>query len=149
MDQPGRNIILRKARSQDSEFAYNVKKTAFMEYVEQVFGWEENAQRELHERRFASQEFRIIRYNSVDIGIVAYEVQTDCLKLNQLFLLPEYQERGIGEECMKHVMRKARMLNIPIRLRVLKVNQRANEFYQRLGFVYASESDIHVMLEKV
>jgi len=47
------DLKLRKATTHDSEFAYQTKKTAFREYVEKVWGWDEEEQRKLHERRFA------------------------------------------------------------------------------------------------
>ena len=49
------------ATSCDFEFAYSVKKAAFREYVERVFGWNEKHQRKLHEKRFLSQNFQVIQ----------------------------------------------------------------------------------------
>jgi hypothetical protein len=36
------NVKLRKSTPDDSEFAYQTKKTAFREYAEQVWGWDED-----------------------------------------------------------------------------------------------------------
>ena len=143
------DLRLRKARPEDSEFAFHVKKSAFKEYVEQINGWDEAVQKQLHTERFVSQDFRIISYRGTDAGIVAFEIQPDYLKLNQLFLLPGYQCRGIGEMCMKFIMDKARSLNLPVRLRILKVNPKAMAFYKRIGFQFINETDTHVMMEKV
>jgi predicted mannosyl-3-phosphoglycerate phosphatase (HAD superfamily) len=84
------NVELRKATSSDSEFAYQTKKAAFREYVEKVWGWDEEQQRQLHERRFASQDFQVIQVSGIDVGILAVVQQPDCVKVNQLFILPEY-----------------------------------------------------------
>ena len=54
------SIKLRKASQDDKEFAYQVKKAAFREYVERAWGWEEDGQRKLHYRRYRAQDFRII-----------------------------------------------------------------------------------------
>ena len=48
------NLQLRKAIADDSEFAYQARKVAFREYVEQTSGWNEDEQRQLHLKRFAS-----------------------------------------------------------------------------------------------
>ena len=140
-------ISIRIAKSKEIEFAYSVKKAAFKEYVDLVWGWDEDEQRKLHETRFASQDFRIITVDGIDIGIIAVAISSDCMKLNQLFLLPEYQNRGIGQHCMELIMLEAKKLGLPIRLRVLKVNTKALAFYQRLGFNLSGEIDTHRLLE--
>lgn len=47
-------LAIRKADAADVDFAFAVKEAAFREYAEQVWGWDEVDQRELHEVRFAS-----------------------------------------------------------------------------------------------
>ena len=89
-------LSLRKANANDSEFVFTVKKAAFREYVEQVWGWDDSYQKELHNRRFDSQELRIIQFRGIDIGFLSTFNTSDALKVNQLFILPEYQGKGIG-----------------------------------------------------
>ncbi len=66
--------MLRKAGPDDSEFAYCVKKAAFRAYVEKVWGWDEEEQRQFHEQRFEAQDFRIINLAGTDVGIMAVVV---------------------------------------------------------------------------
>lgn len=47
----------------------------------------------------------------------------------------------------RRVISEARRLGLPIRLRVLKVNNRALAFYQRLGFTPVGETDTHILME--
>jgi len=141
-------LTLRKATSSDGEFAYLVKKAAFREYVEAVWGWDEDEQRQLHERRFEAQDVRVVSLVGTDIGIMAVVVGPDCVKLNQLFLLPAHQGKGVGTECMSLVMDEARRLGLPLRLGVLKVNPRALAFYERLGFVRTGETETHILMER-
>jgi len=142
------SLILRKASLNDREFAYRVKKAAFQEYVEKIGSWNEDEQRQLHNHRFETQDFRIISLAGVDIGIMAVVVTADCVKANQLFLLPEHQGKGVGRRCMLLIMDEARQMGLPVRLRVMKVNPRALAFYQRLGFVRTGETDTHDLMEK-
>jgi GNAT superfamily N-acetyltransferase len=136
-------IALRKAVAADSDFAYGAKKAAFRHYAEKIWGGDEEAQREIHNERFQAQEFRVISAGGVDVGVMALEQSGDCVKLNQLYLLPEYQGRQIGRQSMLLVMEQARELGLPIRLRVLKNNPRARAFYERLGFGCVGETDTH------
>ena len=142
------NLTLRKARPNDSEFAYCVKRAAFKEYVEKVWGWDEDEQRRLHEQRFGAQDFRVVNLAGKDIGIMAVVVAPDCVKVNQLFILPEHQGKGIGRKCMLLIMDEAYRAGSPVRLAVLKLNPRALAFYQRLGFVRTGETDTHVLMER-
>jgi len=142
------NLRLRRATASDSEFAYLTKRAAFKEYVDKIWGWDEDRQRELHERRFSLQDVRIINVSGADVGFLSYVVEQDHLELNQLFILPEHQGKGAGKECMLRIVRKARRLGLPVRLGVLKANPRALAFYGRLGFRRTGETETHILLEK-
>lgn len=142
------DLKFRKATRRDSEFAYQTKKAAFREYVEKVWGWDEQEQRRLHERRFASQEFYVIQASGVDVGILAIVHQPECLRVNQLYILPEHQNRRIGDACMEHIIRDASALKLPVRLQVLKVNNRAISFYQRHEFRSTGETETHILMER-
>jgi len=140
-------VTLRKAGPNDREFAYGVKQAAFREYVDKVWGWDDDEQRQLHEQRFGAQDFRVINVAGTDVGIMAVVVARDGVTVNQLFLLPEHQGKGIGRQCMVLGMEAARQLGVPVRLRVLKVNPRALAFYQRLGFMRTGETETHYLME--
>jgi len=142
------NLTLRDAGPEDSEFAYRVKKAAFKESVEKVWGWNEEEQRQLHKKRFEAQDFRIINLGGIDVGILAMAISPDCIKVNQLFLLPEHQSKGIGRSCMQLIIDKALEMDLPIRLQVLKVNPRAQTFFLRLGFLTIGETNTHILLER-
>jgi N-acetylglutamate synthase-like GNAT family acetyltransferase len=140
-------INIRKATIDDKEFAYQTKKIAFKGYAEKVWGWNEDEQRQLHERRFGSQDFRIIQLSGIDVGIMALSRNADCIKLHQMFILPAYQNRKIGEACVKGIIEEAAVSKLPVRLQVLKVNDRAFAFYQRQGFKRIGENDTHVSMQ--
>ena len=141
-------LHIRKACTSDSEFVFTVKKAAFQEYVEQVWGWDESYQRELHERRFTTQDLRIIQFCGTDVGFLATSRTRATLKVNQLYILPEYQGRGIGTACMARVLNDASLRQKPVVLQVLKVNTRGVAFYQRLGFTIVGETTTHFLMKK-
>ncbi len=142
-------LRIRKAYMGDSEFIFTVKKAAFREYVEQVWGWDDRYQRELHDRRFAAQDYRIIQFCGTDVGFLATSPTRDTLKVNQLYILPEYQGRGIGSTCMARILDDASLRQKPVVLQVLKVNTRGTAFYQRLGFTIVGETPTHFHMKKM
>ncbi len=143
------SIELRLACQDDKEFIYDVKRAAMFEYIEQTWGWDEEEQRELHERRFRSQEFQIVSFGGRNVGIMSVAIEPDCLFLNQIYILPEHQGRGIGGECMQAVFERAAESSLPIKLKVLRANPRASAFYERLGFTVWGDTDTHLLMQRV
>ena len=142
-------ITIRKANAVDSDFVFAIKKAAFREYVEQVWGWDETHQRELHNKRFGSQDVRIIQFQGNDIGFFSTSCTADSLKVHQLFIHPEYQGRGIGSACMTSILADADIAGKAVNLQVLKINTRGIAFYQRLGFSIVDEDSTHVQMKKL
>ena len=143
-----KGLKFRKARATDSEFAFAVKEAAFREYVEQIWGWDDTYQRDLHNRRFASQDLRIIQFHGTDVGFLSTSKTSDTLNANQIYILPEYQGRGIGAACMTRIIDDANLEQKPVTLQVLKINTRAAAFYQRLGFTIVDENSTHFQMKR-
>lgn len=142
-------ITIRKADAVDSDFVFAIKKAAFREYVAQVEGWDDRHQRGLHNKRFDSQDFRIIQFQGNDIGFFSTSCTSDSLKVHQLFIHPEYQGRGIGSACMTRILTDADATGKAVKLQVLKINTRGIAFYQRLGFSIVDENSTHVQMKKL
>ena len=143
-----KELSIRKAQTIDSEFVFTVKKAAFREYVEQVWGWDDTYQRDLHNRRFASQDIRIIQFCGTDVGFLSTSNASDTLNVDQLYILPEYQGKGIGAVCMEGIIDDANLEQKPVTLQVLKINTRATAFYERLGFTIVAENATHFQMER-
>ncbi len=141
-------LDIRKAVSADVDFTFLVKEAAFREYVEQVWGWDGADQRELHELRFASQDVHIIQYRGTDVGYFSTSSTADRVRVYQIFILPEYQRKGIGSACMRLIVSDAGAQKNSVRLQVLKINTRATAFYEGLGFKIVDEDDTHVQMVK-
>ncbi len=142
-------VSLRKARASDSEFIFTVKKAAYREYVEQVWGWDDNYQWERHNKEFASHDFHIIQFNGTDVGILVISHTSDALKINQIYILPEYQGKGIGSACLARIIDDANLEEKSVMLQVLKVNTRGIDLYRRLGFTIVGENSIYFQMEKL
>ena len=142
-------LAIRKADAADADFTFAVKEAAFREYVEKVWGWDGADQRELHELRFASQDVRIIQFRGTDVGYLSTSSFADAVRVHQIFILPEYQRKGIGSACMRLIVSDARAQKKVVRLQVLKINTRATAFYGRLGFKIVDEDNTHVQMVKL
>ena len=118
-------IQSRPATPEDSEFLYNLKKITLKEYIEQVWGWDEKFQRNLHQKRFDSEKYRIIQDKGKDIGCLSVEKHPDKLFLSIIKILPGYQNKGIGSSLIRNLIQKGIQEEKNVELQVLKVNRKA------------------------
>ncbi|WP_285498253.1 GNAT family N-acetyltransferase [Actinomadura sp. NBRC 104425] len=126
-------VGLRQATSEDGEFCYRLHKAAMKEYVDAIWGWEERAQREYHERQYDPARWQVITAGGADVGMISVDRHADHIYLGRIEVLPEYQGRGIGTRLIRALVDEAERKGVPFVLDVLVVNRRAYALYQRLG----------------
>jgi GNAT superfamily N-acetyltransferase len=114
-----------------------------------MFGWDEDIQRDFHAKAWQQQKPDIITYDGKLIGTIATIESEDCIEVGQFFILPEYQNKGIGTHLLKSVLDKADQLGRNVTLKFLK-NNRVKSLYVRNGFRLVYTSDVaHHMERKV
>jgi len=128
---------LRKASEQDLDLTYKIKKNALAEYLELLWGWNDEAQLKFHQAHFNPKNFHIIEVHNAPIGYLETEQQADSLFIFNLMILKSFQGQGIGKIILKDLLKN----NTKIQLEVLKVNTRAVFFYQNLGFSIIEEKE--------
>jgi ribosomal protein S18 acetylase RimI-like enzyme len=116
------------------------------EYVERVWGWDDAEQVIWFDNRFERERWQIIQSGGQDIGVILVEEQTEEVYLALIEILPEWQGRGIGSSVVRAVMERAAASGKSVSLRVLRVNDRARSFYERLGFRPFKEIETHTYL---
>jgi GNAT superfamily N-acetyltransferase len=130
------------------EFSYQVKKAAEGEYITSMFGWDEDVQRSYHVKAWGQQKPDIITYDGKLIGTIATVESQDCVEIGQFFILPGYQNKGIGTYLLKNILYKADQLGRNVTLRFLK-NNPVKSLYVRNGFqVVGSNEILHYMERK-
>jgi ribosomal protein S18 acetylase RimI-like enzyme len=128
---------IRKATDDDLDLTYKIKKNALQEYLEMLWGWNDISQREFHQEEYRKEHFQVIEQQNKPIGYLETIPFDDYIFLANLMILQHFQGQGIGKIIMEDLIR-----NHPkIRLEVLKVNHRAIQFYQDLGFRIFEEMD--------
>jgi ribosomal protein S18 acetylase RimI-like enzyme len=136
----------RAATQQDKEFLYDLLKATMRAYVEALWGWDEAWQRAHFLEHLNLARSRIVVLDGVDIGVLTIEERQDEVFLGQIYILPTYQNRGIGTQLIRAVLSDAFAQELPVALRVLKSNPDAHRLYQRLGFQDSGETETHYMM---
>ncbi len=138
---------MRVATLEDLEFLYGLLKVSLGPYVEQVYGpWKEEEQRAKFFEFTEPASHQVVERAGERIGCLKVQKFSSEFKLNRVFLLPAFQNLGIGTQLIRRVVSEAHSAGLPVRLRVFRVNP-AWGLYERLGFVVTGGTDTHVHME--
>lgn len=142
---------LRKAQGEaDSRFLYELKKQVLRTYVEQIWGWDEAVQLQYHADNYHPEQTSIILVNGEKAGTVEVQENAEQVFICSLYLLPQYQNKGIGSAIVQQCMRQAQQQRKRLALEVLQSNTRARQLYERLGLTAMpfTEKDIKIFMYK-
>ena len=135
------SVALRTATEEDQKFLYESYKITLKPYVEWAWGWDEKFQRENFQIHFPIPQFQVVSVDGSDAGGLYVEEQKSLRFIRLIYLLPEFQAKGIGHDLMKQEMAKAKEVKKALHLKVVKINP-AKSLYDRLGFKLLEENDV-------
>lgn len=92
--------------------------------------------------------FSTIEANGMRVGAIAVEQHETHHQLEELYVEPVNQRRGVGKAVMAMVVAEASLRGVPMRLHVLASN-RAREFYERQGFAVTSTTKEVIYMERI
>lgn len=145
MSQVLSKIGLRQATEADSAFVYEAKRAALGDYVSQTWGWEEAFQQRYHREHYDPSVTSVITLGEQDIGCMVVCDTPEYRMLESIYLLPEFQKRGIGGALVGRVLEEAARDGVAVRLHVLKINP-AVRLYKRLKFRIIGETENHYVM---
>jgi ribosomal protein S18 acetylase RimI-like enzyme len=133
-------ISLRPATADDVEFFFTLHAVSLGPYVDEVWGWDDAAQRAYLARTLVLERVRVIVLDGVDVGRLDVHEDGDEIFLALIELVPEHQGRGVGSRLIRDILDQAD--GKPVVLSVLAVNHRAYRLYRRLGFTEISRDGV-------
>lgn len=140
---------LRPARPDDLELTYRITEDAMRAYVEATWGpWVEADQRAKHALNYQAETHRLVLVGSQVAGLLAVEEHADHVWLVKVYLFEAWRNQGIGRRLVEQVIARGRELSKPVRLRVLRVNERARSLYESLGFRVVEEQPERFIMER-
>ena len=144
-----RQLTLRQATQNDLALTYAITADAMRLHVEKAWGsWDCEDQLQKHKRSFTPESHKIILVDGDEAGLVAIETFPSYTRLVKIYLLRAFRGLGIGSELMHQFIVTAHSEHKVLRLQVLKVNKRAQEFYFRHGFQVTYETTESLFLQK-
>ena len=147
------NISLRPAESDDEAFLETVYADTRRDELA-IFNWsreQENAffkmqfemQTRAYRMQFPGAVNHIVEFDKTPAGRLTVERAEREIKLIDISLLAEYRNRGIGAFLLETLKAEAVADEKSVFLRVLKTNESAKRFYDRLDFKTVENADLH------
>jgi GNAT superfamily N-acetyltransferase len=141
------DVTLRAATPADAPFLLAMARAAYREVVSLQFGgWDEAVHGARYIEKVASLPFWIAELHGEPVATVSSSVHDDHVRVNELVVLPSFQNRGLGSLLLLREVERARSLGLPVRLHTFRLN-RALQFYERHGFVVTARGDVRIDLE--
>ena len=140
----GGALSLKKVTAADEEFLLSVYASTREAELAQVIWadgqreaflkWQFEMQREQYQARFPDAEYSLIEIDNQSAGRVWVGENGTEIRLLDIALLPEFQNRGVGTLLLRELIDEAKKSQKPLRHMVFMLNSDAHRFYERLGF---------------
>src|SRR6185369_1298298 len=138
------NVSLRPVTDADQEFLVGVYASTRAAELAQVdwddsqkdafIRWQYAMQKQEYEARYPSACYEVILVDGAPAGRIWIGTDDTQIRLLDIALLTEFQNRGVGTYLLQQLMDEATRANKPLRHMVFMLNDNANRLYQRLGF---------------
>jgi GNAT superfamily N-acetyltransferase len=153
----GGTLVLRRVADTDDDFLlalYGSTRAAELGQVEWQEGqqhaflkWQFDLQRREYESRFPDAEYNLILIDDRQAGRIWIGRDDKQIRLLDIALLPEFQNRGAGTILLRRLIDESTRTAKPLRHMVFVLNNDADRFYERLGFVMIEEFGAYKHME--
>lgn len=107
--------------------------------------WDDAKQRAAFADQRKIEDVRIVVFEDHDVGWMQASETDSEIFLQQLFVEPAYQRKGIGSAVLSILLDRSRKAGKPIVLTVLK-NNPARSLYERFGFKVVGEAGVKLRM---
>ncbi len=153
----GGNVVLRAVTAEDDEFLLEVyagtreEELAQVEWAEgqkEAFvRWQFEMQRREYDARFPDARYEVILVDSKPAGRIWVGSDDEQIRLLDIALLQEFQNRGVGTLLLRRLMDEAALTKKALRHMVFVLNNDALRFYERQGFVIIEDLGAYKHME--
>lgn len=137
-------MTLRPVAAHDQEFLLAVYASTRAQELAQVqweegqleafVKWQFEMQRREYNARFPDADYHVIEIDGQPVGRIWIGRSNDEIRLLDIALLPDFQNRGAGTLLVNYLIDEARSTGKRLRHMVFVLNDNAARFYERLGF---------------
>lgn len=145
----GKLVSFRPAVAEDAELCTQLTQGVMAPYVQKIWPNNDEVMQEyIHRNRLNVDTTVIILCGTNAVGRMAVSETEQAIKLDNMQLLPDLQNKGIGGNLMKQLVAYSQTKKKPLSLLVLE-NNPAIHLYERCGFSPAGEvRDHRIVMER-
>ena len=140
---------LRRVTPEDDSFLLSVYASTRAQELAQVqwqpgqqeafVKWQFELQRREYDAGFPDADYNVIEIDGQPAGRIWIGRTDEEIHLMDIALLPEFQNRGAGTVLVRSLINEAQTTKRQLRHTVFVLNDNADRFYERLGFVTFKE----------
>ena len=140
-------FLLRPATMEDREFMMHLEKVNFEKFptVRELFS--EEHQKNHYENHFKPKNVSIIEYDNQPIGAQSIIVRRNNMFIVYLYLLPEFQNKGIEESFIENAIIQAEEERKALISCVFKEDTQGKSLFDALGFKPFNEDDLRIRVK--
>jgi GNAT superfamily N-acetyltransferase len=141
----GERVTLRPVTTEDNEFLLAVYASTRADELAQVawapgqkeafVRWQFELQRKEYDTRYPDARYQVVLVNDQPVGRIWVGEDDTQIRLLDIGLLEQFQDRGVGTVLLKQLIAEANAAKKKLRHMVFVLNNDAHRFYERLGFV--------------
>jgi ribosomal protein S18 acetylase RimI-like enzyme len=153
----GGTLALRPVSDADQDFLLSVYKSTRADELAQVpwgdeqkrqfLKWQFDLQRREYDARFSDADYSVILIDERPAGRIWIARDDQEIRLLDIAILPEFQNRGAGTLLLHWLIDESMRASKALRHMVFVLNQDAQRFYERLGFVVIEEVGAYKHME--
>jgi len=153
----GGTVELRPVSESDDQFLLGVYASTREEELSQAewaegqkemfLRWQFDLQRREYGVRFPDAAYHVIVVDQHPAGRIWVGTDDEQIRLLDIALLPEFQNRGVGTALLRRLMQEASKQGKALRHMVFVLNNDAHRFYERLGFSIIEEFGAYKHME--
>jgi ribosomal protein S18 acetylase RimI-like enzyme len=140
-------IGLRRATPADFDMARRLYLVTMKPVTAELMTWDENKQSTGFAEQWKLEDVQIITVEGHSVGWLQAAETPSEIFLQQLFVSPEYQGRGIGSKVLHTLLKSWERTGKPVVLTVLK-NNPARRLYERHGFAVVAEVGVKLQMRR-
>ena len=134
------SVRLLPALEADFDRLADLRVATMRESLERVGRFDPERARERLRSTFSPEHTHVLLFEEAIVGFYAARPSPEGLRLDHLYVHPDFQNRWIGGVILKRLFAEADQNAMPIFVGALKESA-SNRFYQRYGFEKTSESE--------
>ena len=153
----GGTVELRPVAPDDDQFLLAVYESTRADELAQVewaegqkeefLRWQFDLQRKEYDSRFPDAAYQVVMIDQQPAGRIWVGTDNEQIRLLDIGLLPEFQNRGVGTALLQRLIAHAASERKALRHMVFVLNNNAERFYERLGFKQIEEFGAYKHME--